>query len=77
MFLTPVRTYVRVRDYSFTITEHDLKKPWLVLGSEHRTVSLEDGVRFFEWASKQWPEPRWTVQLDPWQSMQAWPTNGQ
>jgi hypothetical protein len=61
-----------VREYSFTLTEHDLEHPWIVLGSEHRTITLEDGVGFFEWAREQWPAPRWTIELDPWQLSPAW-----
>jgi hypothetical protein len=37
------------------------------LGQEHRTITLDDGVGFFEWAHDHWPSPRWTVELDPWQ----------
>jgi len=37
---------VFVRGYGFTVTEHDLDKPWLVLGSEHHTVSLPDDRDF-------------------------------
>jgi hypothetical protein len=40
-------------------------RPWLVLGSERRTVELEAGVSFIDYAREQSPEPRWTVQLDP------------
>jgi hypothetical protein len=46
--------------------EHDAERPWIVLGSEHRTIALEDGVQFFECSRKHWPAPRWTVELDPW-----------
>jgi hypothetical protein len=56
-----------VREYRFTITEHDAERPWIVLGSEHHTAALEDGVSFFAWAHERWPPPRWTVELDPWQ----------
>ena len=63
-----------VPEYGFTVTEHDVDRPWIVLGSEHRTVSLEDGVAFFAWAHGQWPAPRWSVELDPWQLTPAWPT---
>lgn len=62
-----------VPDYSFTINEHDPERPWIVLGSEHRTVTLEDGDSFFEWAHERWPAPRRAVQLDPWQLGRAWP----
>jgi hypothetical protein len=53
--------------YSFTVTEHQPDKPWLVLGQERRIVELEDGENFFMWAHRAWPEPRFTVQLDPYQ----------
>jgi hypothetical protein len=56
-----------VRDYGFTITEHDPERPWIVLGSEHRTITLDDGADFFHWAHGHWPSRRWTVDLDPWQ----------
>jgi hypothetical protein len=56
-----------VRAYSFTVIEHDPAKPWIVGGQERRTVDLADGRNFFEWAHRAWPEPRFTVQLDPYQ----------
>lgn len=65
--LTAMRTCVRVREYRYTVSEHDLEKPWLVIGREHRAVRLGDDASFFEWAHQTWPEPRYTVQLDPWQ----------
>jgi hypothetical protein len=30
-------------------------------------TELDDGIGFFEWARSQWPEPRLSVELDPWQ----------
>jgi hypothetical protein len=56
-----------VREYGFTITEHDPDRPWMVLSSEHRTIKLPDGMDFFGWAREQWPAPRWSVQVDPWE----------
>jgi hypothetical protein len=56
-----------VPEYSFTITEHDGDRPWLVVWRERRTVTLDAGLNFYEWAHKQWPSPQWTVELDPWQ----------
>jgi len=56
-----------MRDYGFTITEHDPDRPWMVLSSEHRTIKLPDGMDFFTWAREQWPAPRWSVQVDPWE----------
>jgi hypothetical protein len=55
-----------VREYGFTITEHDLERPWVVLGRTHRTITLDDEESFFEWAARNWPGPRWSVELDPW-----------
>jgi hypothetical protein len=64
----PIYPNIRsMREYGFTITEHDPERPWRVLSSEHRTVKLPDGRDFFAWAREQWPAPRWSVQLDPWQ----------
>lgn len=51
----------------YTLTEHNRDKPWLVVGQEHRTVELADDVNFFVWAGAEWPAPRWSVMLDPWQ----------
>ena len=62
-----------VHEYSFTITEHEPERPWIVVDSEHRTITLEDGASFFAWAAERWPAPRWTVELDPWQLAPAWP----
>lgn len=56
-----------VREYSYTVTEHDLERPWIVRGREHQTVRLDDGVEFFEWAQHEWPSRRYTVTLDPWE----------
>ena len=61
-----------VSEYAYTLTEHDTDRPWIVLGTEHRTVVLEDGADFYSWARQQWPSPRWTVQLDPWQLTPEW-----
>jgi hypothetical protein len=62
-----------VREYGYTVTERDPDRPWIVLGNEHRNVELEAQVNSFEWAHQQWPEPRWTVELDPRQLPSAWP----
>jgi len=62
-----------VSDFSYTTTEHDPERPWLVLGVSRGKVTLDDDVSFFEWAAEHWPAPRWSVQLDPWQLSGAWP----
>ena len=56
-----------MRSYTFTVTEHDPDKPWIVVGQQRRTVELDDGAGFFEWVRRAWPEPHYTVQLDPYQ----------
>ena len=56
-----------VRSFSFTVTEHDPDRPWIVTGVERRTVELEDDVDFFAWAAQRWPAERFTVQLGPWE----------
>jgi hypothetical protein len=65
--LTVRRTYVRMAEYRFTVTEHHLDRPSIVVGSSHGQVTLPDGHSFFAWASDQWPAPRWSVRLDRWQ----------
>jgi hypothetical protein len=40
-----------VPEYGYTVTEHEPDKPWLVLGSEHRTITLEEGPEFFTWGA--------------------------
>ena len=64
-----LRTYVlfRCATSAVTITEHDPTRPWMVLSTEHRTIKLPDGMDFFTWAREQWPAPRWSVQVDPWE----------
>lgn len=57
-----------VRTYSYTLTEHDPDKPWLIVRVRTQMkVELDDGRSFFEWAHEQWPTERYTVQLDPYQ----------
>jgi hypothetical protein len=57
-----------VRSYAYTVAEHDLERPWLVLGEIRQlTVELPDGESFHDWASKEWPAPRFQVELAPWQ----------
>jgi hypothetical protein len=58
---------VFVREYQFTVTEHDPDRAWIILSREHQVAELEDGVQFFAWAAERWPRDRFTVELDPWQ----------
>ncbi len=57
-----------VPTFAFTLTEHDPERPWLVVAQERHTVDLEPGVSFSRWARAEWPNDRFTVQLDPWQA---------
>ena len=54
-------------EYTYTVTEHNPEKPWLVLGRSQGTVTLPDDASFFQWAAENWPAPQWSVELDPWQ----------
>jgi hypothetical protein len=57
-----------MRTWAYTIVEHDPEQPWIVVGEIRRlTVELEDGASFHDWAAKEWPHPRYQVELDPWQ----------
>jgi hypothetical protein len=47
-----------MREYGFTITEHDPQRPWIMPASEHETIKLPAELDFFAWAHKQWPAPR-------------------
>lgn len=62
-----MREHLFVPEYSFTVWEHDAERPWIVVSQEHRTVTLEDGASFHEWARQAWPSPQWNFELDPWQ----------
>jgi hypothetical protein len=59
-------------EYGYSVTEHDPERPWIVHGTEHHTITLENGVNFFTWAQKHWPAPRFSVELDPWQLTTEW-----
>jgi hypothetical protein len=63
---------VFVREYRFTLIEHDPARPWIVVSTQHQTIELPDDSDFFTWAHDHWPTSRWTVQLDPWQLAPKW-----
>ena len=65
--MTTVRTYVRAREYGYTVTEHDTERPWIVRDQRHETVRLGDDVQFFEWSAARYPHDRYTVRVDPWE----------
>jgi hypothetical protein len=52
--------------FSYTVTEYDLSKPWLVICTGRHQVELADAHAFLDWARERWPAPRYSVQLDPW-----------
>jgi hypothetical protein len=54
-----------VREYGYTVTEHDAERPWIVLKQRHETVELDEHVTFLEWAAAPYPRERFSVQLDP------------
>jgi hypothetical protein len=55
-------------EFSFTILEHDPDRPSQVVGQAiRRTVRLDADEHFFVWARERWPEPRWSIELDPYQ----------
>jgi hypothetical protein len=56
-----------VPEFSYTVEEHDPNRPWIVVGRAWHIVTLEADENFFAWAREHWPEPRWSVELDPWQ----------
>lgn len=57
--------------YTYSVTEHDPDRPWMVVGSTERyEIELETSEDFFKWANRTWPAPRFSVQLDPWQLQQ-------
>jgi hypothetical protein len=59
--------HVFVREYGYTVTEHDPERPWIIRNQHHHSVQLPDDELFFDWAYVEWPGERFTVQLDPWQ----------
>jgi hypothetical protein len=53
-------------EFAFTIYEHDPVRPGRVVGhAQHLTVTLDADEHFFAWARERWPEPRWSIELDP------------
>jgi hypothetical protein len=59
--------YTFVPEFSYTVTEYDPDQPWVVIGRGQHTVTLDADENFFLWARERWPEPRWSVELDPYQ----------
>lgn len=53
--------------FSFTVTEHDPERPWIMVGRERQSATFDDARGFYRWAKERWPAPRCTVELDPWQ----------
>jgi hypothetical protein len=55
-----------VCECGYTVAEHHIERPWIVLDQRHETVELEDGTTFYEWAASYYAHHCYTVQLDPW-----------
>jgi hypothetical protein len=57
-----------VPTYSYTLTEHNPEKPWLIVSVRRQMeIDLPDVHSFWDWAHQVWPTKRFTVQLDPGQ----------
>jgi hypothetical protein len=57
--------------YSYRLQEHNPARPWSVVAIRTMTIELEDQVNFFAWAHDEWPAPRWSFTLDPYQPTPA------
>lgn len=70
----PVRHARRVssRDQQSALVRVAVQKRRQHIYDESRTVTLEDGLGFHEWAREEWPSPRSSVELDPWQLARDW-----
>jgi hypothetical protein len=55
-----------MREYGYTVREHDPDRPRIVRDQRHETVKLRDGMSFLEWAAGQYPHQHFTIELDPW-----------
>ena len=63
----PVRGTIggRMRTWTYTLTEHEPDKPWLVVSVRRgMTVELEDHADFFEWSQQQWSSDCYLVELE-------------
>jgi hypothetical protein len=47
--------------------EHDLEQAWLSDRRGRHTITLDGDENFLVWARERWPEPRWSVEADPFQ----------
>jgi hypothetical protein len=52
-------------ELEYTLYEHDPDKPSVIVETSHHTIDLQDADDFAEWARRQWPPPRYTVELEP------------
>jgi hypothetical protein len=50
--------------FSFTLTEYQPDKPWLIVSIGRDSVELEDGENFYDWAQEHYPNSRYRVELD-------------
>ena len=57
-----------MREYRYTVVEHDPDRPWIVVGEiQHLSVELDEADHFAAWADQKWPGTRFAVTLDPGQ----------
>lgn len=69
---SPVWEHTFVREYRYTVAQHDLQRPWIIVGQiRHLAVELEDDESFHEWAARAWPRPRYEAQLER-QPLRPW-----
>jgi hypothetical protein len=57
--------------YSYTVTEYEPERPWVVRSTSRGSVELPQDTHFYDWACERWPGPRFGVKLDspplsPW-----------
>ena len=60
-----MRTYVRMREHRFTLTEYDPDRPWVVRATGRHVIELPDDQDFGAWAAERWPDQRFKVELEP------------
>ena len=65
---TPLDADANIRSlrYGFQLTEHDEKKPWLIVSQRHEEVELPDDAAFYRWIAEHYPKNRYSVDPDPW-----------
>jgi hypothetical protein len=47
--------------FTFTVTEYELGKPWITLGTSTRTIDASSHAAFWKEAEKRFPKDRFEV----------------